>query len=92
MPSYEDMTGMSLEGYLKVAKLAAIVKLAAALDSTSNQSVKSVSCSVKGDNLAVAVDTVSDITIEKIDFEDRKELFEEVFNLKPVIKENRIVG
>lgn len=92
LPSYEDMTGMSLEGYLKVAKLAAIVKLAAALDSTSNQSVKSVSCSVKGDNLAVAVDTVSDITIEKIDFEDRKELFEEVFNLKPVIKENRIVG
>jgi len=90
-PAYEDMLEVSLEAYMKIAKLSAILKLAASLDSTSNQNVKSVNCSVKGDNLIVSVDTVDDITIEKMDFEDRKELFEEVFNLKPVIKENRIV-
>ena len=91
-PEYEDIQGLSVKDYTKVAKLAAIIKLAAALDSTSNQNVKSVNCSIKGDNLVVAVDTVADITIEKIDFEDRKELFEEVYNLKPIVKENRIVG
>ena len=92
LPAFDEMQGISLEAYIKIAKLAAIIKLAAALDSTSNQNVKAVKCTVKGDNLLVTVDTVADITIEKIDFNDRTELFEEVFNLKPVIKENRIVG
>ncbi len=77
--------------YLTVAKLTAILKLANGLDRSHKQKFKDVKTVLKGDELIFTVDTMEDITLEKGLFEHRAAFFEEVYSVKPVIRQKRKV-
>ena len=79
------------QDYLKIAKLTAILKLANGLDRSHKQKFKDIRVSLKDHDLVITVSTNEDITLEKGMLGDRSDFFEEVFSIRPVIKQKKIV-
>ncbi len=77
------------ESYLRIAKLTAILRVANGLDKSHKQKFKDVKTILKDDVLTITVDTKEDITLEKGMFSHRADFFEEVYSVKPVIKQKR---
>lgn len=70
---------LSLEEQLLVQKLSSILRLANALDASHKQKVKKLEIrSIKPGELTLTVYSSGDFTLEKVMFEDRKQLFEEI--------------
>lgn len=73
---------------LEVAKLAAILRLATALDASHKQKIKKIVLSLKENNqLIIRAKTNADITLERWSFSKRTKLFEEVFGIKVLLKQ-----
>ncbi len=85
------LEGFSQEEYLIVAKLTAILRVANGLDRTHKQKFKDVKVTVKDRELIINIDTRDDITLEKGLFTNRAQFFEEVFGIKPVIKQKKMI-
>lgn len=85
------LEGLSYEDYLVVAKLTAILRVANSLDRTHKQKFKDVKVTVKDRELIINIDTRDDITLEKGLFTNRAQFFEEVFGIKPVIKQKKMI-
>ena len=85
---YEAMNinTMDKESYLKIAKLTAILRLANGLDRSHKEKFKNIKITLKEEKLLITVDTQEDITLEKGLFDARADFFEEVYNIRPVIR------
>ncbi len=73
--------------YLTIAKLTAILKIANGLDRSHKQKFKNVKTVLKEERLIITVDASVDITLEKGLFTRRADFFEEVYSVKPVIRQ-----
>lgn len=82
-------TTLDRESYLKIAKLTAILRVANGLDRSHKQKFKDVKTVLKDDILTITVETSEDITLERGMFSHRADFFEEVYSVKPVIKQKR---
>lgn len=80
---------MDQESYLKVAKLTAILKIANGMDRSHKQKFRDVKTVLRENVLTITVDTNEDITLEKGMFDRRADFFEEVYSVRPVIKQKR---
>lgn len=90
---YENMEGQQVidkGSYLKIAKLVAILRLANGLDRSHKQKFTNVKITLNEDELIITVDTAEDITLEKGLFGARADFFEEVYNIRPVIRKKRV--
>lgn len=76
------------EEYLTVLKLLAILKVANALDRSHKQKIKHVSMKVKDKELVINIEANSSLALEKGLFKKNADFFEEIFSIKPVLKEN----
>ena len=83
--------GLSREDYLRIANLTAIIRVANGLDRTHKQKFKDVTVELKERELVINVDTAADITLEKGLFTNRANFFEEVFGVKPVIRQKKLL-
>lgn len=75
--------------YLTIAKLTAILRVANGLDRSHRQKFKDVKTTLKDGSLVITVDTDEDITLEKGLFKEKAKFFEEVFSVRPVIKQKK---
>lgn len=75
--------------YLTIAKLTAILRVANALDRSHKQKFKDIKTVLKDNRLVMTVASDADITLEKGLFKERADFFEEVFSVKPVIKQRK---
>ena len=92
---YEEMgryRDLDRESYLVIAKLTAILRLANGLDRSHKQKFKDVRITLKEGRLVITVDTNEDITLEKGLFDGRAAFFQEVYNVRPVIRQRRVIG
>ena len=89
--AYSEVVGSSgaidRTAYLTIAKLTAILKIANGLDRSHKQKFKNVKTTLKEETLVITVDASVDITLEKGLFTKRAEFFEEVYSVKPVIRQ-----
>ena len=84
---------VSMEEYLVIAKLTAILRAANALDRSHSQRISSISVVLKGDEVVITAQSGEDLTLEKGTLEaGGNSLFEEVFNLKPVLHQKKPVS
>lgn len=74
--------------YLTIAKLTAILKIANGLDRSHKQKFKNVRTALKDEQLIITVDASLDITLEKGLFSKRADFFEEVYSVRPVIRQS----
>ena len=73
--------------YLTIAKLTAILKISNGLDRSHKQKFKNIKTTLKEEQLIITVDASLDITLEKGLFAKRAEFFEEVYSVRPVIRQ-----
>lgn len=91
LPSYDSLAEkLDHESYLTVAKLSAILRVANAMDRSHKQKFKNVKAAIKDKELVITIETEGDTGLEKTLFDTRTEYFENIFSMKPVIKEKRI--
>jgi exopolyphosphatase/guanosine-5'-triphosphate,3'-diphosphate pyrophosphatase len=81
--------GIDHDAYLTIAKLTAILRLANGLDRTHKEKFKNVKLAIKDHELEITVDTMADISLERGLFGDRAKFFEQVYGIKPIIKQKR---
>ncbi len=89
---FEDLSknsSLDKEAYLNMAKLTAILRIANGLDRSHMQKFKNAKITLKDRELIFQIDSQDDITLEKGLFASRSKFFEEVYNIKPVIKQKK---
>ena len=88
---YYDLMGqdhtVNSRDYLTIAKLTAILRVANGLDRSHKQKFKNVKTTLKEEKLIITVDSSQDITLEKGLLARRAHFFEEVFSVRPVIRQ-----
>lgn len=77
--------------YLVVAKLTAILRVANGLDRSHRQKFRNIKARLAEDELIITVDTLEDITLERGMLYARADFFEEVFSVRPVIKQKKVI-
>ncbi len=86
---YENLSDkFTQEEYLTILKLLAILKVANALDRSHKQKIKNVSIKVKDKELVINIEANSSLALEKGLFKKNADFFEEIFSIKPVLREN----
>lgn len=87
--SLKNETMLDKGAYLVIAKLTAILRVANGLDRSHKQKFKDVKTVVKNGQLIIHVDTAADITLERGLFSNRADFFEEVYSIRPVIRQKK---
>lgn len=80
------------DAYLKIAKLTAILRLSEGLDLSHKGKCEKLKVVNDGDQLILHVETNADMTLEFGLFDRYSTFFEEVYNIKPVIKQKKRMG
>ena len=80
------------KAYMVIAKLTAILKVANALDRSHKQKFRDIRLTLKDSTLLILVNTDEDITLEQGLIGRRADFFEEVYSVRPVIKQKRTIG
>ena len=94
LDSYEELgktTTLDRKSYLVIAKLTAILRVANGLDRSHKEKFRNVSVGLQKDELIITVKTNTDITLEQGLLEHKAQFFEEVYSIKPVIRQKRVI-
>ena len=77
--------------YIKIAKLAAILRIANILDKSHTQKLTDMSVTIKDDKMIITARTYEDMSLEAGLFEGRADFFQKVYGIRPVLKVKRSV-
>lgn len=91
---YDDIVkgyGMSRDAYLVIAKLTAILRLSEAPDVNRNLKDAAIKVSLHDDELWLQAETSESLEFERALFAEKGKFFEEVFNIRPVLKQKRSI-
>ena len=80
---------MQEDSHLKIAKLTAIFRVADGICRSYRTKVRNIKLNTKNDELLITVDADEEITLEKGFFGRKASLFEEVFGIRPVLKQKK---
>ncbi len=86
-PQDELKEDFSKEDYITMVKLNAILRTANVLDKSNHHKIKNVGVSLKDGIMTITADTMADITLEKGLFHRKADIFQEVFGIRPRIKQ-----
>ncbi|MDD6038374.1 MAG: HD domain-containing protein [bacterium] len=93
LDSYEKIADtLDEEAYLIVAKCASILRVANAMDRSHKQKFRNVRVTPKERQLLINIETDDSIALEKILFDAKASMFIDVFGIKPVIKEKKVMS
>lgn len=82
-------TNLEKSMYLKIAKLTAIIRLAEGMDISHAGKFDKIKIADKGDTMIMTVETNADMTLELGLFDKYAQFFEEVFNIKAIMKQKK---
>lgn len=89
--SYGDVSDkLDQASYMVVSKLTAILKIANALDRSHKQKFKGVKAALRERELVITVESAENIVLEKGLLPAYAHSFEEVFSVKPAIREKKV--
>ena len=91
IPSDNHVNFMQMDetSRLVTAKLAALIRIADALDRSHRQKIKEIKVTFENNEVTIRVDSADDILLEEWAFETKAEFFQEVFGIAPVMKIKR---
>lgn len=89
-PKFSEVSDMfDQKEYIKIAKLNAILRLAHSMDRSHKQKFQQITVSLRKQELKITGETLYDITLERGIFNIHADFFEEVFGIKPVLKQRK---
>ncbi len=86
LPQHEGYSTLNRSDRVAVSKLAAILRLAIALDDSRSQRINDISCRVDGKKLVITTTDVEDVSLEQLAFRQSGSLFEETYGLLAQIR------
>jgi exopolyphosphatase/guanosine-5'-triphosphate,3'-diphosphate pyrophosphatase len=81
-PSHVEYTRLGREERMIINKLAAIMRVADALDANRTQDIKNFTCRIENDELIITTSGCGDLTLEKRALAMKGNLFEDIYGLK----------
>ena len=77
------------DNFVKITKLNAILRLSASMDKSHQQKFKDISVNLDNNTLTVTGKTLYDITLEQGMFKLNSDFFEELYGIKPILKQKK---
>jgi len=81
-PSHVEYMMLPRENRMLVSKLAALLRVADALDHTHSQQIRDLRCERRGDEMVILVPAPADLTIERRELANKGDLFEDIYGLR----------
>jgi exopolyphosphatase/guanosine-5'-triphosphate,3'-diphosphate pyrophosphatase len=88
-PQHEGYSGLDRADRVAVSKLAAILRLAIALDDSRSQRISDIQCRVDNKRLIITVKGVEDVSVEQLALRQSGSLFEETYGYPVQIRAQR---
>lgn len=85
-PLHEGYADLDREDRVVVSKMAAMLRIAKALDDSRNQRIREFHCEIRSDAIVIEVPGVEDLALEKIALQQQGSLFEEVYGKRVVLR------
>lgn len=76
---------------LTIAKLIAILRVANSMDRSHKGKLVDCHLSIRGNELTITTDCTEDVTLEAMSIAEKGDFFEEIFGLRPVLKQKKRV-
>ncbi len=89
LSQYEGQGMTRRELTIRIAKLTAILRLANSMDRSHKQKMKDSRVAVRDGRLLVTTDHEESIVLEQYSFDQKADFFEEVFGIRPEIRQKR---
>jgi len=87
----EFSSGFDKNTYIMIYKLTAILRISDAMDKSHRQKFSNLKITIKDKELIITTETLEDITLEKGLFEKKATFFEEVYGIRPILKQKRSI-
>lgn len=84
--SHAGYASLDRDRRIAVSKMAALLRVADALERSHSQRFRELRCEREGDLLVIAVPDVDDLSLEQLALKQKGALFEEVFGLQPMLR------
>jgi len=88
-PQHDGYSGLDRNERIVVSKLAAILRLATALDDSRSQRINDIQCRVSGKKLVITASGVEDVSLEQLALRQSGNLFEETYGMPTQIRAMR---
>jgi exopolyphosphatase/guanosine-5'-triphosphate,3'-diphosphate pyrophosphatase len=85
-PEHEVYATMDREGRILVSKLAAILRVADALERAHVQRITNISCAIQDGDFVIGIPDVDDLSLEQVAMHQKGNMFEDVFGLRVVLR------
>jgi exopolyphosphatase / guanosine-5'-triphosphate,3'-diphosphate pyrophosphatase len=85
-PTHPMYASLDWESQTNVAKMAAILRVADALDRSNNQRVRDIVCSREDGSLVISVPTGDDLSLEQLSLSQKSKMFTEIFGMPVVLR------
>ena len=89
-PVHEEYTALDRESRLAVLKLAALLRVADALDRSNSQRIQDVSFSFEDTKFVVTVSGIDDLSLEQLGCQSKGGMFEDVYGMKVIIRKKSL--
>ncbi|MBN2210954.1 MAG: Ppx/GppA family phosphatase [Sedimentisphaerales bacterium] len=90
--SHVEYMSLPRDKRMVVSKLAAILRVADALDAAHTRQIKDFCCRREGDDLMLCVPQAIDLTLQRRTLEQKSDLFEDIFGLHVRLEEDTSLG
>jgi len=89
---HEGYINLDRENRIAVSKLAGILRVADALDSSDRQLVREIACSREPGQFLITVTGANDLTLERLALKQKGTMFDDVYGLKVILREASTPG
>jgi exopolyphosphatase/guanosine-5'-triphosphate,3'-diphosphate pyrophosphatase len=88
-PMHEGYSTLTRDERVAVAKMAALLRVAVALDESRSQRIHDFTCTAEGSRLVISIPQTEDLSLEQLALQQNGSLFEEVFGLRVLLRISR---
>jgi len=88
-PAHEGYGTLDADSRMAVAKLAAILRVADALDRSDSQRVRDIACRRRENRFVIRVPRVQDLSLERLGLQQKGSMFEEVYGMTVALQKRR---
>jgi exopolyphosphatase/guanosine-5'-triphosphate,3'-diphosphate pyrophosphatase len=88
-PTHQGYTTLDRDDRIVVAKLAAILRLADALDDSRSQRIREIRCEASDGKFVISIPRVEDLALEQLAIQQNGSMFEEIFGMPVLLRKVR---
>jgi exopolyphosphatase/guanosine-5'-triphosphate,3'-diphosphate pyrophosphatase len=88
-PMHEGYAMLTRDERVAISKMAAMLRVAVALDESRSQRIRDFTCGVEGSRLVISIPQADDLSLEQLALQQNGSLFEEVFGLRVLLRISR---